>query len=171
MYNLIKIPFYEFLNEDLEINKFEYWLYNTQELKSFFSEDVYLELITFNYKSKDSKYFIRKFIKENMNWYDFEKWRTILLFKKIINNDIEIVLATRKLRDLFLEQEDEINSSIISEELAIGFESELEEYPLESEYYLYSKDYLNEKLKLISVYKNKIIEKVLIELNNLQISN
>ena len=146
---------------------FESWVYENKELENIIQVDHYNDLLAFDFKSREIKNFIKSFVKKHFDWKEYEKWRTIELLKKIKSGSIEIVLATRKLRELYLEQEDEIKRPFLTIRLAIGYESELDNCPVESEYKLWNHDALKKQLEPVEWYQNQILEEFEKELNEL----
>ena len=161
------IKFYQFLNDDISLESFESWVYENKELEGIFPEDHYIELLAFNFKSREVKNFIKSIIKKYFDWKEFEKLRTIKLLKEIKSGNIEIVLATRELRKLYLEQEEVIKRPFLTIRLAIGYESELEDCPLESEYKLWNSDALKKQLEPVEYYRKRFLDDVDQELNEL----
>jgi len=162
-----RIKFYQFLNDDISLELFESWVYENTELENEISEDHYNDLLAFNFKSKGIKNFIKSIIKKHFDWKEFEKYRTIKLLKNIKSGNIEIVLASRKLRELYLEQEEEIKRPFLTIGLAIGYESELDNCPIESEYKLWNSDALKKQLEPVEWYQKRILEDINQELNEL----
>lgn len=165
--NPIRIKFYQFLNDDLSLESFETWIYENKELENTIPEDHYNDLLAFNFKSREVKNYIKSVVKKHFDWSEFEKWRTVELLKKIKSGKVEIVLATRKLRQLYLEQELEIKRPFLSIGLAIGYGSELDNWPIESEYNQWNSDALKKQLEPVEWYRKQILEDVDSELNEL----
>jgi hypothetical protein len=149
-----RIIFYKFLNEEISTELLENWIYENKELKEIFQEDHYIDLLAFNYKSKETRNYIKSVVKKHFDWQEFEKWRTIELLEKIKTGKIELVLATRKLRQLYIEQEEEIIEPFISIELAIGYESVLDNCPIESEYHQWNSESLKRQLEPVELYRS-----------------
>ncbi|WP_405604160.1 barstar family protein [Polaribacter sp. Asnod1-A03] len=162
-----RIKFYQFLNNDISLELFESWVYENKELENVISEENYIDLLAFNFKSREIKNFIKSIIKKHFDWKEFEKYRTIELLKNIKSGNIEIVLASRKLRELYLEQEEEIKRPFLSIGLAIGYESELDNCLIESEYKLWNSNALKKQLEPVEWYRKRILENVNQELNEL----
>ena len=158
--NSNRITFYKFLNEDISKESLENWINENKYLEKLFQKDHYIDLLSFNYKSNETKNYIKSIVKKHFDWQEFEKWRTIELLEKIINGKVELVLATRKLRQLYLEQKEEIKNPIISIELAIGYESVLDNYPVESEYHQWNSDSLKKQLEQIELHRVDFINSV-----------
>lgn len=164
-----RITFYKFLNDDISKEDLENWIYENKELEKLFQVDHYNDLLSFNYKSRETKNYIKSLVKENFDWQEFEKWRTIELLEKIKIGKIELVLASRRLRQLYLEQEKEIKKPFVSIRLAIGYESVLDNCPIESEYHLWNTDSLKKQLEPIEWYRVDFLvdlDKELKELKN-----
>ncbi|RVT71373.1 hypothetical protein EOD40_17175 [Flavobacterium sufflavum] len=164
-----RITFYKFLNGDISKESLEHWIYENKELEKLFQKDHYIDLLAFNYKSTETRNYIKSVVKKHLDWQEFEKWRTIELLEKIKTGNIEFVLATRKLRQLYLEQEEEIREPFISIELAIGYESLLDNCPIESEYHQWNSEALKKQLEPMELYRNVFLitlEKKLTKLLN-----
>ena len=131
-------------------------------------EDHYRDLLAFNFKSKTLKSYIKSIIKKHFDWYEFEMYRSIQLLKKIKSGQMELVFASRKLRELYLEQEDEINEPLLSIEIAVGYESVLDNCPIEPEYKLWNPEALKKQLELVEMYRERMLKDVEIELKALQ---
>lgn len=162
-----RIIFYKFLNNDISKESLENWIYENKELKKLFQEDHYTDLLSFNYQSKETKSYIKSVVKKHFDWQEFEKWRTIEFLKKIKAGKIELVLATRKLKQLYLEQEEEIKKPFISTELAIGYESMLDNCPIESEYHQWNPESLKKQLEPVERYRNDFLIRLDTELIDL----
>jgi len=162
-----KITFFRFLNKEISIPDFEKWTYDNPDLESEIGLDFYTDLISFDFKSHDLIPYISGLVEKCFDWIEYEKWRTIRLLSMINDGKIEIVLASRKLRQLYLEQEDKIGKPLVSMGLAIGYESELDRCPIESEYHLYNKLTLKSMLEPVSWYKTDFLKLVKQELQEL----
>jgi len=79
-------------------------------------------------------------------------------------------LASRKLRKLYKEQEDSLERPLITIRLGIGFESVLDECPIESEYVRWNQKALTKTLETVELYKEDLIYTASVELEEL-ISN
>jgi hypothetical protein len=162
-----RITFYKFLNEDISKESLENWIYENKELEKLIQKDHYNDLLTFNYKGKETKNYIKSVVEKNFDWQEFEKWRTIELLEKIKSGKIELVLASRRLRQLYLEQEEKIGKPYFSIRLAIGYESLLDNCPIESEYHLWNLDSLKKQLETIEWYRDDFLIDVNKELTEL----
>lgn len=167
-----RIKFYEYLNGDIDRRQLENWVYETKELEKELPEDHYTDLISFSFKTGDLNSFVSKLIDLFFDWQEYEKWRTIKLLREILNNEVEIVLSTRKLRQIYLEQEERLKWPLISTKLGVGFESVLDDCPLEAEYKNWNKEALKKQLEPIDWYKEQIhlaVKYELLELNNIEL--
>lgn len=165
-----RIKFYEFLNGDIERDELEQWIYSTKQLENDFPEDHYFDLISFPYKTGNVKQYVTKIVNNFFDYKEFEFWRTTNLLQEISEGKIETVLASRKLRNLYKEQEEALERPLITIRLGIGFESAMDGCPVETEYKLWNPVSLKEKLKTVSYYKDDLTNTAKIELNEL-ISN
>ena len=159
--------FYQFLIDDITKESFEMWIYEHKELETIIQKDHYNDLLSFNFESREFKDYIKSMVKKHFDWKEFEKWRTIELLKKIKSGKVELVLASRKLRQLYLEQEEEIKRPFLSIRLAIGYESELHNCPIETEYDQLNSDTLKKQLEPVEWYRDKMLKDVDHELTEL----
>lgn len=153
-----KIGFYEFLNRDLDTESFEKWLYSNRDLEHEFPEDVYIDLISFSFKTGNVREYISKLVRTYLSWEEYEKWRTVKLLNELLSGNIEIVLATRCLRQLYYEQEEQIGTPLISLALGVGFESVLDNCPIESEYHQWNAEALKRQLEPVEWYRDHILQ-------------
>lgn len=164
-----RIKFYEFLNGDIEREEFENYVYANKELETEFPQNHYIDLISYPFESKGLKPYLTKLVKTFFNYEEYELWRTIKLLQQIEDGKIEIVLATRKLRKLYIEQEEVLECPLITIKLGIGFESVLDECPIEDEYHNWNSKSLKKQLEPIEWYRDDFLKNVSKELNELAI--
>lgn len=90
------IKFYDFLEGSITLNDIENFIYSTKSLESQIDSDVYLDLVSLNYKDKYAETTLRDFIlKKIIARGQFETWR----LKKILNSFIDDPLRTHKYLD------------------------------------------------------------------------
>lgn len=107
----LKLKLHDLYRGSCSIAEFEAWVYEqSEELEQHLAESYFLELISFNYKSK---YALQEFLKEfaeHMDIQAFEEMRMHAVLDSIIEKDeqlIENLLLTYKLRNhgyVFLER-------------------------------------------------------------------
>ncbi|MDH4472767.1 MAG: hypothetical protein QE487_09165 [Fluviicola sp.] len=149
-----KQTFYRFLNGDLPIKDFEQWVYTSSDnLEAELQPDFHLDLISFNYNQKDNFRQIGNKIKTHIDAKEFTIWRTKRLLNDIIENKIDLVLATRKLRELYLET----GENFMPITLGVGYESVLDDVPTPAEYKQWESEALKHVLKKVDWYKDDII--------------
>ncbi|MBK9183980.1 MAG: hypothetical protein IPM83_12920 [Ignavibacteria bacterium] len=161
----VKRMFYEVLNGDMTIRDFEQLIYDSDKYENALGAGLYLDLISFNYDQKDALTQLKEIIRPFIDSNEFNVWRIKSLLIDIIEDRIDLVVATHKLRDLYYST----GESIIPISLGVGYESELDEVPIPSEYHLWDKNGLSEKLKKVELYRPDIIReaKELLEKLNL----
>jgi len=164
--NSVRIKFYEFLNEDITSDDFQQWVYSSNELKHEFESDHYEDIISFQFRTEDAKHYISKMISTFFDFTEYEVWRTKKLLKVISDGEIEPVLASRKLRKLYKEQKGSLGKPFITIKLGLGFESVLDECPIETEYESWNSEALKIKLNIVNDYREDLIKTATIELNN-----
>ena len=149
-----KRTFLRLLEGDLPIRDFERWVYDSSDsLENELGTEAHLDLISFGYKRAGSldelKYMILGFI----NTMEFKLWRTKKLLSEIVEHKIDLVLATRKLRELY----DNDCDDFIPIDLGVGYESELDDVPIPSEYIEFQRHEVEEKLQTVAWYRNYIL--------------
>jgi len=147
----IKEVLFEFLNNEVTLADFEQWIYEDKELETLLPT-LYYDLIEFDFRDRDAKQGIKSKLRPYADENEFKIWRTMRLLSKIIDDKIDIVLATRKLRELYFDT----GENFIPPTLGIGYESELDDLPIPDEYHMWSEKELKEKLKKADSYKEHI---------------
>jgi len=146
--------FFRLLDRDFSVKEFEQWIYrNSDNLEKELPTDLHFDLISLGYNQKDIFFQLKDKITPYININQFNIWRTKKLLEEIIQEKIDIVTSTRKLRDLFFDT----GENFIPVTLGIGYESELDDVPAPSEYDQWDSNALKEKLKKIEWYKDDII--------------
>ncbi len=80
-----KSTFYEFLDGQLRIQEIESWIYRTPDLEGDLEEEIYSELIEFNFKDKYSEELFINFICDKViNQGDFLTWKIKGLLRRFI---------------------------------------------------------------------------------------
>jgi hypothetical protein len=146
--------FFQFLDEELPINDFEQWIYkHSDNLKTELQADLHFDLISFDYNQKNYLSFLTDKITPYIDIEELNIWRTKKLLTDIIENNIDLVLATRKLHILYYDT----GENFIPATLGIGYDSELDDVPTPMEYNQWDEKALKEKLEKVDFYKDKII--------------
>ncbi len=146
---------------------FEFWLEENKELKNEIPFDHLQDINSFDYRRLESLRYIKLIIKKLFDWEEFERWRTTDLLQKILEEKIDIVLASRILKELYYEQEEELDFPLLSSELSLVFESLLDNYPDATEYHLWEPTALQKELAAVENYKTHFFEMATAELNEL----
>lgn len=147
--------FFRLLDKDFSIKEFEQWIYkHSNNLEKELPTELHFDLISFGYNQKDSFFQIEDKITRYIDTNEFNIWRTKKLLTEIIEEKIDIITATRKLRDLYFET----GEKFIPVPLGIGYASELDDVPSPSEYNQWDSDGLKEKLKKVEWYKDDMIQ-------------
>ncbi len=150
MTDSIKLIFFKLLNEDISIQEFEAWLYNsTNDLEKQLPNDLYISLISFNYRQKDTLNLLYKLISDYIHQGEFEFWRIKELLTKIVENRIDFVVGIRALSNLYIT----IDGESVQNPLGRLLSSELDGFPIPSEYNLWDDKVLKEKLEELNKYK------------------
>ena len=103
MKDYLKIKIYEFYEHKFSILEFEKWVYeDSKRLEKDHEPELYLELISFNYKSKYARQEFFKKFDQYINWGEYESWRLHIILDSIINKDsrfYECLIETYDLRN------------------------------------------------------------------------
>ncbi len=140
-----RVYFYKFLNGEIGKEELETWIYSNQKLENELKEYFY-DLISFSFKAEDSKSFITQLVKKLYDYKEYELWRTINLLERISLGNIDIVLASRQLRELYEDQKKSLEKPLITSKLGLSFESILDEYPTRLEYSNWNQSALKKNL-------------------------
>ena len=97
----IKLKYFEFLHGDVPLEELEQWIYSTNELEEIFSRDDYLELISLNYRTKDSKYELQKIFKRYVDEGEWEAWKLKKLLNAVIDRKGDFPQIFRSFYDLY----------------------------------------------------------------------
>jgi hypothetical protein len=161
-----KQTFFRLLNGELPIKDFEQWVYNSSNnLETELQPDFYLDLISFNYNQKDNFQQLSDKIGTQIDTNEFNIWRIRKLLIDIIGNKIDLVLATRKLRELYFHT----GENFIPITLGIGYQSLLDDVPIPSEYKQWESEALKQVLKKVEGYKDDIVRDAKLFLDTLDI--
>jgi hypothetical protein len=143
------------LNKDVSVKDYEKWIYeNDVHLETELQPTLYFDLISFNYKQKDSFQQLSDKLTPYIDKEKYDVWRIKQLLIDIIEDKVDLVSATRKLRSLYFET----GENLIPITLGIGYESEIGDYPTPDEYHKWSEKVIREKLEIIEAYRNNIVK-------------
>lgn len=147
--------FLRLLEGDLPVRDFERCVYNNIDiLENELGTEAHLNLISFGYKRAgcfgELKYMIFGYIETKK----FKLWPTKKLLIEIIENKIDLVLATRKLKALCYNG----CNDFIPVDPGVGYDSKLDDVPIPSEYIEFQRHEVEEKLKKVEWYRNSIIK-------------
>jgi len=142
---------FEFLDDEVTVDNFEQWIYKNKELEAS-HRTLYQDLILFDYRDKDARQGIKNKLGPYIDSKEFNIWRTKRLLDRIIEDKIDLVLGTRKLRELYFDT----GENFIPPTLGIGYESELDDLPTPDEYHMWNENDLKEKLKKADRYRANI---------------
>jgi hypothetical protein len=85
-----KSIFLRFLKGDLQLAGFENFISKTTELEKELGTDVYIDLLTFNYKDKNASNHLEDFLLDKViSESEFETWKLTELLQDFINNPSE----------------------------------------------------------------------------------
>jgi len=78
-FNEFEKYYYDLVYNNLEIEKFESWIYSYEDLESILNEEDYIELISLNFNNRYIKYEIQKILDRYIDYSKFEKKRVLSL--------------------------------------------------------------------------------------------
>lgn len=88
----LKIMIFQAVENQFPLGDFESWLYKQEELSEQMSENLVLELYSFNYKQKDAKHTFKAVILPYFEKEEFMRWKIKVNLQDLINgrnvNDI-----------------------------------------------------------------------------------
>jgi len=65
---------FQFINSEIPLEEFEVWVYQTSELEEILGPDAYLDLIDFNFRSKDALHQVKQKLLARIGIEQFETW-------------------------------------------------------------------------------------------------
>ena len=65
---------FQFINSEIPLEEFEAWVYQTSKLEEILGPDTYLDLIDFNFRSKDALYQVKQKLLAKIGVEQFEIW-------------------------------------------------------------------------------------------------
>jgi hypothetical protein len=142
---------FEFLDDGVTPTDFEKWICNNKEFETA-QPTLYQDLILFDFRDSDVEHRIKNKLEPYIDRKEFNVWRTKRLLTKIIEDNIDIVLGARKLRELCFDT----GKNFIPPTLGLRFESELDGLPTPDQYHMWNENALKEKLKEVDRYKEII---------------
>src|SRR5687768_9957675 len=90
----LKENVFRVLEDQMPLEDFERWIYESEELQNLMTEDVVLEAYTFNYKQRDAKYQFKKAIFKYFDEDEFLLWK--------VKSNLRDLIADRNDRDRIL---------------------------------------------------------------------
>ncbi len=97
----IELKFYQVLKQKISIRDFESWIYNTQELEKKLSDDLYLDLISMDYKSKYALNDLNGLIEKYVDFGKFEIKKIKEFLKSIIDRDAKCAQSIEMTYELY----------------------------------------------------------------------
>ena len=160
MVNTNRMKFYQYLNGDITLEDLVDWIYTNKELAEILPEDQYLDLISFDFGAHTVDAYLKSFVRRNFDWYEYEKWRTVNLLETIRTSEFELFSAAYQLWKLYEEQEADMEEPLVSIGLAVGYASDLDRLPMESEYKNWNPEALEVKLEGLERFKTSMLEDI-----------
>lgn len=90
----LKENVFKVLEDQMSLEDFERWLYDSEELQNLMTEDVVLDAYTLNYKQRDAKYQFKKAIFKYFDEDEFLLWK--------VKSNLRDLIANRNDRDRIL---------------------------------------------------------------------
>lgn len=151
--SFIRENLYRFLFDEITRDQFENWITGSEKLKEGIKLEDYLTLLSFVGSSQgDFKEAVREIWIRNYR-ADIDLYRIYQIAKGLSEGTFNMALGVRELA----RYREAKNYEIISINF-VGLASEMDDIPLPSEYDLWEKESLRERLKKIDLYKDSIIE-------------
>lgn len=86
----IRITFYQAMIGEMDLNRFEQWVYKSSELEQQLSEQLYLDLISFNYKKSGAKYELFHLLELHVDKGEYETYKLRRLLCKAKEQSLEL---------------------------------------------------------------------------------
>ncbi|OAQ38506.1 hypothetical protein A5893_13860 [Pedobacter psychrophilus] len=83
----IQIEFFKLLNDELSIENFEHWVYETKELEFFFEQDDYLDFISLDFKDRHIIHEMKKIVDKYLNYGEYEKRKINRILADLISKN------------------------------------------------------------------------------------
>lgn len=135
---------YDLFYGNIEISRFEAWVYSSTDLESILNQDDYLELISLDFKSHHIKYEIEKILEKYIDLGRFERQRIVSLLYDALKSKKDWPDILRRFYGMYC------NGYYFFEDLGLGYGLTCEVPP--SKYGVETLDELDE------VQKNEIID-------------
>lgn len=132
--------YFDLVYGGLEIDEFENWIYNNNDLENILNQGDYLDLISLNFRSKHIKYEIEKIFDKYIDYSKFEKKRILSLLYKALESRKDLPNILREFYDMYC------HGYYFFEDLGLGYGLTCEVPP--SKYGSDNWEELNEKEKL-----------------------
>lgn len=162
------IPIFDFLENRIDIDRFQNNIYNNQELIQFFGIDHHNDLISFDFNSLEFKSFAKTlFVKFNI-LEEYYLFRNKKLLEDIITERVGLVEGSNILLSYYNEERDTLSGTILSLKFVYNFEDELDKFPLESRYHQWNKEALSNILKELNLIKKEKLKLVSDEFERLK---
>lgn len=105
-----RAEFYDTIFGNVNLEEFEHWIYSDKETESIFSEDEYLDLISFNYKKNGAKYDLKNLLTNKyIGLGEYESWKLLNLLYAAKDRDENLPDILRQFYDLYCRGYDFLN--------------------------------------------------------------
>lgn len=98
----IEQKFFDIISGKIDLGEFESWVYADKEIESVLSDDVYITLISFNYKKNGAKYELLNLVSSRIiDIGEYEKLRILNLLYTAQQGDEKLPEMLRQFYDLY----------------------------------------------------------------------
>jgi len=119
--NKIELIIYKLIAREIEINKFEQWVYSEKDLECFLSPDEYLNLISLNYKKPSSLYDAKKILKPHINIGKYYDWYLRRVLQKVIEHPSDAHKYIEQCYEMYCDGYDFLDNLGLGYGLAVTF--------------------------------------------------
>jgi len=96
-----ELVFFRLVSREIELSKFETWVYSESELEKLLNSDDYLKLISINYKTPSGLYEAEKVLTNYFSIGKYHEWNIRNILKKIIEKPNDVHKYIEQCYDLY----------------------------------------------------------------------
>ncbi|MDK2594051.1 hypothetical protein [Pseudoalteromonas obscura] len=97
----VELTFYKLVSKEIELTKFENWVYSETALEQTLSSDDYLEIISINYKTPSGLYEAQKVLSKYFSMGKYYEWSIRNVLCKIIEKPNDVHKYIEQCYDLY----------------------------------------------------------------------
>lgn len=99
--NHIKYTFFQAMNGQMDLANFEQWVYSSSDLEQELSKQLYLDLISLNYKQSGAKYELSHLLERHIDKGEYETYKLRRLLNQAKLRNLELPGVLEQFYDLY----------------------------------------------------------------------